>query len=53
MSHWSVNDNATREWMKELYTSRFMRGMSVVKLMKEATIRVLQKRREKGGMPKI
>ena len=47
MSLWSVDDEATREWMRELYTARFMEGMSTAESVREASLRALKRRREK------
>jgi CHAT domain-containing protein len=48
MSLWPVEDMATVEWMKELYTARFEEGLSTAASMKRARVKVLARRRERG-----
>jgi CHAT domain-containing protein len=48
MSLWSVEDEATREWMKELYTARFMEGRTTAESVREAGLGMLQRRRDEG-----
>ena len=47
MSLWSVDDEATREWMKALYEARLVKGMSSVASVHEASLSILEKRRER------
>jgi len=48
MSLWSVEDEATREWMRHLYEARFGEGMDTAESVREASLRVLKRRREAG-----
>ena len=48
MSLWSVEDEATREWMKNLYEVRFVEGKDTAESVREASLRVLKRRREEG-----
>jgi CHAT domain-containing protein len=48
MSLWPVEDEASREWMKRLYENRFVEGMSTVDAVHEASLTLLQQRREAG-----
>ena len=48
MSLWSVDDEATREWMRALYEARFIGGAGTAESVREASLAVLKKRREKG-----
>ncbi len=48
MSLWPVGDDATRAWMRELYTNRFVEGMSTIDSVHEASLALLTDRREKG-----
>jgi len=47
MSLWSVEDEATREWMGALYRYRFG-GASTADAVREASLAVLRNRRERG-----
>jgi len=48
MSLWSVEDEATRQWMNALYEARLVQGLSTAKAVREASLTVLRKRRGKG-----
>ncbi len=48
MSLWPVDDEVTRAWMRELYTNRFVNGMSTIDSVHEASLALLNERREKG-----
>jgi len=48
MSLWSVEDEATREWMRNLYEARFVEGRDTAESVREASLRVLKRRREAG-----
>ncbi len=47
MSLWSVDDQATLEWMTQLYTQRLVRKRDVVDSVHQASMLVLQERRQK------
>ncbi|MFC2172848.1 CHAT domain-containing protein, partial [Acidobacteriota bacterium] len=48
MSFWSVEDEATRRWMKALYTSRFMDRKGTAQSVRKASLEMLQGRRARG-----
>jgi CHAT domain-containing protein len=48
MSLWSVDDQATRVWMRALYEGRFQKQLTTADAMHAASIAVLQSRRAKG-----
>jgi CHAT domain-containing protein len=48
MSLWSVDDAATREWMTALYEARLKHGRSTAASVREASLSVLNRRREAG-----
>jgi len=48
MSLWSVEDEATREWMKALYEARLEKGLDTAESVREASLSVLRRRREAG-----
>jgi CHAT domain-containing protein len=48
MSLWPVEDEASRQWMKALYSNRFAKGMSTIDAVHEANLEVLRHRREAG-----
>ena len=48
MSLWPVDDEVTRAWMRELYTNRFIKHMSTIDSVHEASLALLNERREKG-----
>jgi CHAT domain-containing protein len=48
MSLWSVDDQATRAWMRALYDARLRRGLSTVDAVHAASVSVLTDRRAKG-----
>ena len=47
-SLWSVEDNATREWMQELYRARFGEGLGTAEAARKASRNVLALRRAEG-----
>jgi CHAT domain-containing protein/Tfp pilus assembly protein PilF len=47
MSLWSVDDQATRAWMRALYDARCRRGLSTADAVHAASVAVLNERREK------
>jgi CHAT domain-containing protein len=48
MSLWSVDDQATRAWMRSLYDARFQKGMTTADAMQTASLSILRDRRAKG-----
>jgi CHAT domain-containing protein len=48
MSLWSVDDQATRVWMRALYEGRFQKGLDTASAVKTASLSVLRERRAKG-----
>ena len=48
MSLWSVDDQATRAWMRALYEGRFQRKLSTADAVHEASLSTLRDRRAKG-----
>jgi CHAT domain-containing protein len=48
MSLWSVEDEATREWMQRLYEARLVKGLGTAEAVREASLRVLAARRQRG-----
>jgi CHAT domain-containing protein/tetratricopeptide (TPR) repeat protein len=48
MSLWSVQDEATRVWMRHLYENRLTRRLNTADAVHAATLTVLQERRAKG-----
>jgi len=48
MSLWSVEDEATREWMKALYQARLEKGLDTAASVRDASLTVLGRRREAG-----
>jgi len=48
MSLWSVDDQATREWMVALYEGRFQKQLSTAAAVHAATVATLRARRAKG-----
>jgi CHAT domain-containing protein len=48
MSLWSVDDQATREWMVTLYQGRFQKQLSTADAVHAATVARLRDRRSKG-----
>jgi CHAT domain-containing protein len=45
MSLWSVDDQATRVWMRALYQGRLQKGLSTAEAMHNASLSVLRERR--------
>jgi CHAT domain-containing protein/tetratricopeptide (TPR) repeat protein len=48
MSLWSVDDQATRAWMRALYEGRFQRQLSTADAVHQASLSVLRDRRARG-----
>jgi CHAT domain-containing protein len=48
MSLWSVDDHATRAWMRALYEGRFQRKLSTADAVHAASLAVLRARRARG-----
>ncbi len=48
MSLWSVDDQATRLWMRALYEGRLKRNLSTADAVREASLTVLHDRRSRG-----
>jgi CHAT domain-containing protein/tetratricopeptide (TPR) repeat protein len=48
MSLWPVEDEVTRAWMQELYTNRFVKGMTTIDSVHQASLALLTQRREAG-----
>ena len=48
MSLWSVEDQATRAWMRALYEGRFQRKLSTADAVHQASLAVLRDRRANG-----
>jgi CHAT domain-containing protein/tetratricopeptide (TPR) repeat protein len=48
MSLWSVDDQATRQWMRALYYERLKKGLDTADAVREASLTVLKERRAKG-----
>jgi CHAT domain-containing protein len=48
MSLWSVDDEATRQWMKALYEGRLQRHLDTAESVREASLAVLEQRRAAG-----
>ncbi len=45
MSLWSIEDEAAREWMEELYRSRLQDGLTTVESVHRATLTLLERQR--------
>jgi CHAT domain-containing protein len=48
MSLWSVEDQVTRQWMKELYANRLIKDLSTADAVRQASLAVLRQRRARG-----
>ena len=48
MSLWSVDDQATRAWMRALYGARFQKALSTADAVHAANVEVLRSRRAAG-----
>jgi CHAT domain-containing protein len=48
MSLWPVEDEAARQWMRELYTARFAQGLDTAAAVRAATMSLLSARRARG-----
>jgi len=47
MSLWSVEDEATREWMQSLYEARLREGLTTADAVRQASLEMLKARRAK------
>jgi len=48
MSLWSVDDTATRRWMRTLYRSRFEKHLTTAEAIHAASAGILRERRASG-----
>ena len=48
MSLWSVEDRATRTWMRALYDGRLSKGLNTADAVRVASLTVLRDRRARG-----
>ena len=48
MSLWPVDDEASREWMQQLYAARLQKGLGTAESAREASLRVLADLRARG-----
>jgi CHAT domain-containing protein len=48
MSLWSVDDEATRSWMEALYSGRLARGLDTAEAVRQASLTVIEQRRDAG-----
>ena len=48
MSLWTVEDQATRQWMSALYENRLVRELGTADAVREASLTMLRQRRAKG-----
>jgi CHAT domain-containing protein/tetratricopeptide (TPR) repeat protein len=48
MSLWSVDDQATRAWMRALYEGRFQKGLDTAHAVNAASLAMLRERRARG-----
>jgi CHAT domain-containing protein len=48
MSLWSVDDQATRAWMRALYDARFQKGLTTADAVHAASVEVFRDRKAKG-----
>jgi CHAT domain-containing protein len=48
MSLWSVDDHATRAWMRALYEGRLQRQLSTADAVHHASLSMLRERRARG-----
>jgi len=48
MSLWPVEDESARQWMRALYEARLVSGLGTAEAVREASLTVLRKRRERG-----
>ena len=51
MSLWSVDDQATRLWMRALYDGRLNKNLNTADAVREASLAVLRARRARGQSP--
>jgi len=49
MSLWSVDDEATRQWMEELYQARLLEGLGTASAVRQASLHVLNQLRDQGA----
>ena len=48
LSLWSIDDLATRDWMRDLYAARFGRGLTTIESIRHASLEALARRRRQG-----
>jgi CHAT domain-containing protein len=48
MSLWSVQDDASEEWMQRLYRGRFLEDLDTAEAVREASLGLLEERRRQG-----
>ncbi len=48
MNLWSVEDQAAREWMRALYEASLLEGLGTAEAVREASRRVIRRRRSEG-----
>ena len=48
MSLWPVEDESTGQWMTALYQARLLRGLGTAEAVREASLEMLNQRREDG-----
>ena len=48
MSLWSVDDRATRDWMRALYEARLVEELDTAECVRDASLTLLNRRREEG-----
>jgi CHAT domain-containing protein len=48
MSLWSVDDEATRLWMRALYTGRLQKHLTTIEAVHNASVEMLKNRRARG-----
>ena len=48
VSLWRVKDATVRQWMNELYRTRFSKGRSTAESVRAASLAILEERRKRG-----
>ena len=48
MSLWTVEDEATRQWMEALYDGRFIKELGTAEAVRQASLQMLNQRRQQG-----